>query len=537
MKTLVWSFVLFTISIVVTAQTTPCPAFYQTAMSQTELVCDGTERNQACYGNNTVNLTPFSDVDDISFSMPGDVADVEDIRVLSLSALNDSTGEWGITMMRLLANLDPSTTDSVTLLLFGDVELESAVEPTTSQIVSTQSIANMRQYPTTSALVVASMGQNVELEAYGRIADNSWLQVRDPLTNISGWIFADLLSVSDVDAIPVVESTRPYFGPMQAFYFRGNNSSDFTDCSGVPADGLYIQTPQGVGRVSIWVNQVTVDFLSNAGGTAYITPPVDDEMTIDILEGTATVSSNDSGYVAVAGSSVTVTMDESEDAPKVNLPEPIRNNMPESDNDPASVLNRDVTPSPASVNEIASANGLNTTQYEEVKEYGVVITASQPQTSSNEGTTTNNTTSSGNGNSTGNTSTTDSGDSTSGNTTSNNTQSSGNNTGSNTGNTTGNTTDTTGNAPPASTEAPGNSGNGNNGNGNGNNGNGNGNNGNGNGNNGNGNGNNGNGNGNNGNGNGNNGNGNGNNGNGNGNSGNCPGNSCNAPGKNKNKGK
>ena len=58
----------------------------------------------------------------IEFDSPGDVTDVEAIRSLSLSALDETTGEWGIAMLRLLANLDPTQADDVTVLLFGDVE-------------------------------------------------------------------------------------------------------------------------------------------------------------------------------------------------------------------------------------------------------------------------------------------------------------------------------------------------------------------------------------------------------------------------------
>jgi len=553
MKKLIWSFVILTISLVVTAQTTSCPVHFQRAVNQTETVCDGTGRNQACYGNNTVSLTPFTETAEIDFSMPGDLADVEMIRVLSLSALDDTTGEWGITMMRLLANLNPSSTDDVTLLLFGDVELENAAEATTSQPATTLSVANIRQYPTTSATVVASLMEDIQINAVGKNADSTWIQVHDEVENVSGWIHSDLLTVENLDAVPQVESTRPYFGPMQAFYFRGRNSDGAFDCASIPSDGLYIQTPEGVGRVTIWVNEVTVDFLSNTGSTAFIHPQVDDTMTIDVLEGSASITSDQGGYVAVAGSSVSVDGNTT-GSPTVNPPQPLDFN---TDNEtPATMLDRDVQTTPADESTIATANGLTTTQYNEVVEYGVIITANEPAVQSGNGidnSSTNNPSqpTNTNGNNGSGTTTSDpsqptNNNNSTGTTSSSSSQPTNNNSDSNpnvpadtsNNNSGGNGNGNSGNCPGNSCNAPGNSGN----NGNGNSGNcpgnscnapGNsGNNGNGNGN---GNGNNGNGNGNGNNGNGNNGNGNGNGNGNNGNNDNCPGNSCNAPGKNKDK--
>ena len=372
-------FFLLSITIV-SAQVTPCPINYSRALDQTQALCDGTGRNQACYGNNTVNLTPFSETVEYDFDAPGDMTDVEIIRSLSLSALDEETGNWGISMLRLLANLDPSHTDDVTMLLFGDVDIESAVEPSEVLPITTTTYANVRRYPSTSSPVVNSVTENTTLMATGRLSDNTWVQITDTDSDLSGWIFADLLGDFDMDILSVVEATQPYFAPMQAFYFRSGSQ---IDCASVPSNGIMIQTPIGVARVSVWINEVTIDFLSNTGTTALIQMPSDEIMSVELLEGDAYVQSDQGGYIAVEGSSITVDLPNNDNhSPKVNPPEPTdqQSEVPP----PLKLFNRLVDRvAPASTAYIASSNNLSTVQYNEVVEYGYVVTKNETSQSNN----------------------------------------------------------------------------------------------------------------------------------------------------------
>ncbi len=377
MKKYIWLFCSLILTIFVSAQSTSCLGLYASAFDTTQSLCSSTGRNQACYGNNTVSLTSFSDTVNIEFDTPGDITDIEQIRSLSLSSLSESNREWGIAMLRLLANLNPTQPENLTMFLFGDVEVETAVDEVITYPVSTYVASNMRQYPNTSAFVVASIPQNTEIDAIGRLADNSWLQVHDTENNTSGWISAELLDHDVLDEIPIVEATQPYFGPMQAFYFRGNGLGDGLNCSSVPVDGLMIQTPEGVGRVTVWVNEITFDFLANTASTAMIYPPTDNVMTVELLEGAAAITSDQGGYVAVAGSSVSVEASTDGDGSvKVNAPQPIAKSVDNSFVN--TLLPRDVEDTvPADVGILANANNLTSTQYEEVLEYGYVLTVNE----------------------------------------------------------------------------------------------------------------------------------------------------------------
>ncbi|MBK8022580.1 MAG: hypothetical protein IPK19_14395 [Chloroflexi bacterium] len=65
---------------------------------------------------------------DFVFDAPGDLAQLGAIRTLSLSARLAEAQEWGIALMKVQANIPAALPgQSMTLLAFGDVEMENAV--------------------------------------------------------------------------------------------------------------------------------------------------------------------------------------------------------------------------------------------------------------------------------------------------------------------------------------------------------------------------------------------------------------------------
>ena len=118
-------FALF--GIVIIAQLDECPAIVETALDSIDSICADTGRNQACYGNVSIETEFQADVTDIMFVETGDIIDVGHIRWMQLSPMNEAEGRWGLAMMRLQANI-PDTTpgQNVTFLLFGDVEITDA---------------------------------------------------------------------------------------------------------------------------------------------------------------------------------------------------------------------------------------------------------------------------------------------------------------------------------------------------------------------------------------------------------------------------
>lgn len=90
---------------------------------------------------------------------------------------------------------------------------------------------------------------------------------------------------------------------MEAFYFRSGIGD--AACAEAPDSGILIQTPQGVGRIELTINNVVV----NLGSTAYLTAAPEEDLLIALLEGDAVVTAEDEEQVVEAGFFVTVPLD------------------------------------------------------------------------------------------------------------------------------------------------------------------------------------------------------------------------------------
>lgn len=113
------------ISPIASAQT--CEFIAREALAALSANCAETGRNQVCYGNDLVDLTAQPTVTDpVAFEAPGDMTEVRFIQRLTLQPLDVEANVWGISLLRIQANL-PETLpgQNVTMLLFGDSQLET----------------------------------------------------------------------------------------------------------------------------------------------------------------------------------------------------------------------------------------------------------------------------------------------------------------------------------------------------------------------------------------------------------------------------
>ena len=297
------SFVLLVLCIVsvVVAQTS-CPTIITTALETVDSACEATSRNQLCYGNITLNVTPREGATHLQFEQAGDLVDIADVASLQLSTFNLESAEWGVALMRIQANV-PETLpgQNVTFLLFGDVRIRDAEGQTVELPVTARDGVNVRQRPSTSASVIASLSNGQEVIAVGRLADSSWIQVR--LDNYSvGWVAADFLN-GDLLALAPIEPNAPDFGPMQAFYF----STGITDreCAEAPDSGILIQTPVGVGVIELRANQVDIEL----GSTVYLQAQPGDAMYVYVIEGSAILTAHEQTQVVPVGTVSRVPLD------------------------------------------------------------------------------------------------------------------------------------------------------------------------------------------------------------------------------------
>lgn len=115
------------IGLVVQAQT-DCAVVVRQALLLVADTCEVTGRNEACYGFLRVDAEARDDVEAFSFE-PGDIEDVAKIASLRTYPYDAETGQWGVSLLRLQANLpDLLPGANATFLMFGDTEIQDVPE-------------------------------------------------------------------------------------------------------------------------------------------------------------------------------------------------------------------------------------------------------------------------------------------------------------------------------------------------------------------------------------------------------------------------
>jgi len=207
--------------------------------------------------------------------------------------------------MSLRAYMRYASPQLVTFLLFGDVEISDRAErtPTIDVTVATSTPVNVRLGPSPDVGVIGILQPGQTVSAKARLADNSWLRVALPESNRIGWTYAaNLTTDEDINSLPVVDTWAPYYGPMQAFYFR--SGVDDAACPESPESGLLIQTAEGVAEVTLLVNEVSIQM----SATAYLQAVPGGQMTVGVLDGWAVVEAGGRQQPVFAGTQVSIPL-------------------------------------------------------------------------------------------------------------------------------------------------------------------------------------------------------------------------------------
>jgi len=292
-----------------------CAELVKTALLATHDLCDVTGRNQACYGHSSILALPSSPTALFEFEEAGDVTNVADIQTMRLSAMDEATEQWGVALLRLQS---AAAEHNVTVLLFGDVEIENRVTggEQTEIHVTASVLVRARESPDAKAAQVATFDPGETLVANGRLNDGSWVRVLLPDGASYGWVYGPLVisSGDDLMTLPVIDDTVADYGPMRAFYLR--TGSDDALCEEAPDSGILIQTPEGVAHVSLLINEVNIEI----GSTVYFQAVPGKKLTVNVVEGTAKVEAMGAKSEAKAGQRIEVPLET--DAKPAGQPSP-----------------------------------------------------------------------------------------------------------------------------------------------------------------------------------------------------------------------
>jgi len=110
---------------VVAQNNASCQALIEKAMQVSNSFCSQIGSNKACYGNNTLkaDLAPGTSQ---KFVVQGDIVDVDKLRRISASPLKLDSKEWGVAVLKVIANLPRSLPgQTVTMMVFGNTTLDN----------------------------------------------------------------------------------------------------------------------------------------------------------------------------------------------------------------------------------------------------------------------------------------------------------------------------------------------------------------------------------------------------------------------------
>jgi hypothetical protein len=96
--------IVLTVSFVAAA-TQDCPALVENALSKAQASCAIMRGNQACYGYQSLEAQLQEGLSPFAFNAVGDITPVDTIQSLHMSALNPVTDEWGVSVLRVRADI------------------------------------------------------------------------------------------------------------------------------------------------------------------------------------------------------------------------------------------------------------------------------------------------------------------------------------------------------------------------------------------------------------------------------------------------
>lgn len=294
----------------VLAQTIDCPTLENAAFSEAKAWCNALNSGQSCYGNAPVEAQIT--LPNMPYQQPGQIARLSAVSSLTTHSLPN---QYGVAISQVeLYPLDSWESTSATMITFGEVALTNLGREfddlnLLSLVVTEVGAANVHSRPNKDSSNVGAVRKDETIKATGRLENNSWLRVQLP-SGRSGWVSSSVLK-TDFTGLPVVTEDNPvpdpYYRPFAAFTLSGR--LDDARCPQAAPSGVLIQT----GRAPVDTPDLRYKLLVNGvqiavEGTVFLQGAPSQDLRISILEGSATVTAQDTSVDAAEGQQVIVRM-------------------------------------------------------------------------------------------------------------------------------------------------------------------------------------------------------------------------------------
>ncbi|MDQ7026532.1 MAG: SH3 domain-containing protein [Anaerolineae bacterium] len=293
-----------------------CPTLVEESFTATEFVCEGVGTGEACIGNGTVEAIFGAADTGAVFANTGDTIRLTSLEELSLRSTSTANGVWTVVNARIeLNSTDGAIPVDVPLLMFGDVTLSDTGQIASGVAQNGTVIAgrglNVRRTPGNDGVLIWQLDAGEQVLATGITSDRQWIRIQIP-SRFSGigWAYAPFIEVDGgSDSLPFVTAssplpnlTPPEFGPMQSVELLTANNAP--DCNAIDS-GILLQSPSGLpDKVRILINNVEIQL----NGTAHIQAQADGVMTINVLEGEASLIVSGATTIVSVGNRATVSL-------------------------------------------------------------------------------------------------------------------------------------------------------------------------------------------------------------------------------------
>lgn len=276
-----------------------CPAKVLLAMARAGSACQKLEADQACFGNGLVTATFQTSSSDFTLGAAGDRVPVSAVQALQIGGAAD---EWSVGLLQIRADLPAMEQRSVTLIAFGQVEIENQVPMIPEITVSATAVLYIRAEPSDSADILKEMGLRETVTANGRTADGQWLRVMIPGTTELGWVSTGVITTTgSITALNVVDENTPYSPPFQVSTLQ--TGVDDALCESAPESGLLIQTPNTDNPVTLAINGVWI----HLAATVHL--QAGETMVLSVLDGYAEIENGGAMVYVPAGARIVIPLD------------------------------------------------------------------------------------------------------------------------------------------------------------------------------------------------------------------------------------
>jgi hypothetical protein len=140
-----------------------CDQIVTDAVQAVAANCANTGPNQACYGHPLVEAQFRSGIQ-ATFARAGDLAQLQGLRLLSTSPMNESQQAWGLALVQAQTNL---ASQSVTVVLYGGATLDNISPAMDAVVLSTGFGSASTCAPPAAALIQSPAGTQVNLNING----------------------------------------------------------------------------------------------------------------------------------------------------------------------------------------------------------------------------------------------------------------------------------------------------------------------------------------------------------------------------------